>query len=88
MNTTFKYLVQILFMWTSYVRSQFYRNIMEMATYAHVVDISPLTQHGYEARQGCRMQSVDSQAQLGVGGKDGNNSHAQSVRQNFGSSYF
>ena len=50
---------------------------MEMAAYAHVVDISPLTQHGYEARQGCRKQSVDSQAQLGVGGKDGNNSHAK-----------
>ena len=49
---------------------------MEMAACAHVVDISPLTQHGCEARQGCRKQSVDSQAQLGVGGKDGNNSRA------------
>ena len=48
---------------------------MEMATCAHVVDISPLTQHGYEAR--CRKQSVDRQAQLGVGGKDGNNSCAK-----------
>ena len=52
---------------------------MEMATYAHVVDISPLTQHRYEARQGCRKQSVNSQAQLGVGGKDGNNSRAKWV---------
>ena len=50
---------------------------MEMASYAHVVDISPLTQHGYEARQGCRKQSVDSQAQLSVGIKDGNNSRAK-----------
>ena len=50
-----------------------------MATYAHVVDISPLRQHGYEARQGCRKQSVDSQVQLGVDGKDGNNSHAKRV---------
>ena len=32
---------------------------MEMATYVHVVDISPLTQYGYEARQGCPKQSVD-----------------------------
>ena len=50
---------------------------MKMAAYVHVVDISPLTQHGYEARQGCRKQSVDGQAQLGVGGKDGNNSRAK-----------
>ena len=50
---------------------------MEMVAYAHVLDISPLTQHGYEARQGCRKQSVDRQAQLGVGGKDGNNSRAK-----------
>ena len=58
-----------------------------MAAYAHVVDISPLTQHGYEARQGRRKQSVDSQAQLGVGGKDGNNSCAKCAAK-FGSSYF
>ena len=48
---------------------------MGMAAYAHVVDISPQTQHGYEAR--CWKQSVDRQAQLGVGGKDGNNSRTK-----------
>ena len=60
---------------------------MGMAVYAHVVNISPLTQHGYEARQGCRKQSVDRQAQLGVGVKMAI-IRAESVRQNFGSSYF
>ena len=60
---------------------------MEMATYVHVVDISPLTQHGYEARQGCQSNLWMVRPSLVLVVKMAI-IRAQSVRQNFVSSYF